>query len=372
MIAVRVGAPSPQRLLDVCGPTDSSTYLCRKVLQGTNNEFLARAVDFLVARPFKIVLIVLAAWLARRLIRKAIRRFVSQAREEGFLGDLRRRSGLSMLDTSPVTSARRAQRAEAIGSILRSFTSVLVWSMAGLTIMGEFGIELGPLLAGAGVAGVALGFGAQSLVRDFLTGLFMLVEDQYGVGDVVDLGVASGTVEGMSLRTTRVRGVDGTVWHVPNGEIRRVGNKSQQWARALLDIAVAYECDPERAIEVIRGAAHDMWEDPAYRHAVILEEPEVWGVEQLGADGVVIRLVVKTKPLEQFKLQRELRVRIKRALDQAGIEIPFPQRTVWMRAADGGGPTAAEAEPSGPPGPPRSPEPEPTARRRKPTTGRRA
>ena len=199
---------------------------------------------------------------------------------------------------------------------------------AAAMILGEIGVELGPLIAGAGILGVALGFGSQSLVRDFLSGIFILVEDQFGVGDIVNLdGQTSGVVEAVSLRTTRLRAVDGTVWHVPNGEIRRVGNMSQHWSRALLDVQVAYATDLARAQELIGDVARELWrEDPH-----ILEEPEVWGVEDLGPNGIVIRLVVKTTPSEQWRVSRLLRERLKTAFDEAGIEIPFPQQTIWHR-----------------------------------------
>jgi moderate conductance mechanosensitive channel len=202
------------------------------------------------------------------------------------------------------------------------------------------GVNLGPLIAGAGVVGIALGFGAQTVVRDFLSGMFMLVEDQYGVGDIVDLGEATGTVEGVTLRTTRLRDVNGTVWHIPNGEIKRVGNKSQDWARALLDVSVAYGADIAHAKEVIKGVADEVWQDEQLGPSV-LEEPEVWGIEDLGADGIAIRLVVKTRPADQFRVMRALRERLKRALDDAGIEIPFPQRTVWVRPEGENGDAAA-------------------------------
>ena len=173
--------------------------------------------------------------------------------------------------------------------------------------------------------------GAQNLVRDFLSGIFMLIEDQYGVGDVIDAGPATGTVEGVSLRTTRLRDVEGNVWHIPNGVISHVANKSQQWSRALLDVQVSYGTETDRAISVIQRVAVDTWMDESWSEE-ILEKPDVWGVESLDADGVTIRLVVKTKPLSQWKVARELRARIKAAFDRDGIEIPFPQRVVWHRA----------------------------------------
>jgi len=202
------------------------------------------------------------------------------------------------------------------------------WLVALLMCLGEVGIDLAPLLAGAGVLGVAIGFGSQSLVRDFLSGMFILIEDQFGVGDIVDLGEASGTVEAVSLRTTRLRAVDGTVWHMPNGEITRVGNMSQHWSRALLDVEVAYDTDLEHARRVIKRVADELWREDTS----VLDEPEMWGVEQLGASGIALRLVVKTTPSAQWKVSRELRERIKLAFDEEGIEIPFPQQMVWNRS----------------------------------------
>jgi small conductance mechanosensitive channel len=177
---------------------------------------------------------------------------------------------------------------------------------------------------------VALGFGAQSVVSDFLSGVFMLLEDQYGVGDIVDLGEASGVVEDVHLRVTRLRAVDGVVWYVRNGEVVRVGNMSQNWSRALLDIGVAYDSDVPRVKQLMEQVARELAADDAWA-PLVLAEPEVWGVEQLAADAIVVRLVVKTVPGEQWGVARELRQRIKERFDAEGVEIPFPQRTVWMR-----------------------------------------
>lgn len=338
LLAQASAAVTPERIREVCG--EDPTWICRRVLEETESDFWAQSADWIVAKPLVVVLIFIAAWLANRLVRRAIRRFTQQAKDERFqrrVAAIRRRTGVALLDTSasPIVGARRAQRADAIGAVLRSVATSTIYTLATFVALGELGLNLGPLIAGAGVVGIALGFGAQTLVRDFLSGLFMIIEDQFGVGDVIDVGEASGVVEGVSLRITRIRDVNGVVWHVPNGEIKRVGNKSQDWARALLDIPVAYGTDIDEASEVIRRAAHAMWEEPAYHQEVILEEPEVWGVEDLGADGIVIRLVVKTKPREQFKIERELRKRMKAAFDDAGIEIPFPQRTVWHRFEEG-------------------------------------
>jgi small conductance mechanosensitive channel len=297
------------------------------------------AADFAdnIADVVDVVIILLVAWLLVRVARFIIRRVVKRlTRDEtgNRIDKLRNRTGLSLLDTSPVPNVRRALRAETIGLVLRSVVSVSIWATALVMALDRIGVNLAAIGLGVGIVGVAIGFGSQSLVRDFLSGLFMLIEDQYGVGDVVDLGVASGTVEGVSLRTTRLRDVDGVVWHVPNGEIRRVGNKSQQWARALLDIGVAYDADVDEAERLIQKAADEVWRDPAYGR-VILGEPEVWGVEDVTPDRVIIRVVVKTRPLEHARVQRELRARIKRELDDAGIR-PGPEPAV-----DGSGPADA-------------------------------
>ncbi|MGB5758240.1 MAG: mechanosensitive ion channel family protein, partial [Acidimicrobiales bacterium] len=232
--------------------------------------------------------------------------------------------------TTPA-NGRLKLRIDTLVAVISSLSTVAVWALAVVVILGQLDVSLAPLLAGAGVLGVALGFGAQAVVADFLSGFFMLFEDQFGVGDVVDLGEASGTVENLSLRTTTIRDVNGTVWHIRNSEIRRVGNKSQLWSRAVIDVDVAYDTDIRRAEGIIQRVADELWRDPTFVDGDIIDPPEVWGVEQLGADGVTIRLVVRTDPAEQWIVGRELRVRIKEALDEAGIEIPFPQRTVWLR-----------------------------------------
>jgi small-conductance mechanosensitive channel len=290
------------------------------------------SVNFLVDAPLKIILILVLAVVANRVARKgmkrALRTLQSGAVQER-IGSLRAATPDALLATTE-HSLRSEQRIEALASVLRSLVTVIVYSVAGFMILGEIGIELGPLIAGAGILGVALGFGSQSLVKDFLSGVFILIEDQFGVGDIVNLdNETSGTVEAVSLRTTRLRSVDGTVWHVPNGEIRRVGNQSQHWSRALIDVEVAYETDLDHAQSVIAAVAHEI----AGEDADVLDEPEVWGVEALGANGITIRLVVKTRPSQQYRVARDLRARLKAAFQREGIEIPFPQQTVWHRQA---------------------------------------
>ena len=186
--------------------------------------------------------------------------------------------------------------------------------------------------ASAGVVGLAIGFGAQSLVKDFLAGIAMMLEDQYGVGDSVDVGEASGTVEAVGLRVTRLRDVEGTVWYVRNGEILRVGNQSQNWARTVLDISVGYHENLARVRTILKDVAHQLWEDPAFR-PVIIEEPEVWGVQSLSPEAVVVRVTLKTAPLEQWRVAREMRERIKDRFDSEGIAMP--QRVAWTAPTEG-------------------------------------
>jgi hypothetical protein len=216
---------------------------------------------------------------------------------------------------------RRKQRVQALGAILRSAASVTIFAIAGFAILGDLGINLAPLLASAGVVGVAIGFGAQSLVKDYLSGVFMLVEDQYGVGDVITVGDATGTVENVTLRVTRIRDVNGIVWHIRNGTIDTVGNESQGWARAVIDFPVPFEADLTTIREVFARMGNGMWNEPAWR-AVMLEAPEVWGAQEISKEAVTMRMVVKTAPLRQWEVEREMRARIKRALKEAHIMPP--------------------------------------------------
>ncbi len=337
-------------LTDACGVDPG--FLCEVVFDTTDSETLADVAEFLV-RPVTVLLILFVAWLLNRFVRRTINRSIDgiieskskkleaarQPPVEG--GKSRRVKALQALtirreQREAVQIERGKQRAQTLGAVLRSMASIAIYFVAVVMALGEFDVNLGPLIAGAGIVGVALGFGAQSLVKDFLSGIFMLIEDQYGVGDVVDLGDAVGKVEAVNLRTTQVRDPHGTLWHVPNGEIRRVGNKSQQWARALLDIDVAYDTDLNHAMNVMKRVADGLWKD-ALPKATVLEEPEVFGVQNFGADAITIRVGVKVEPGEQFAAARELRARLKYAFDEEGIEIPFPQRTVWLHQVDATG-----------------------------------
>ena len=315
---------------------ERSGNLCSWVYERTGqNETLAQLADWFIDKPFRILLVVAITFIVSRLARRWVNRLVERIMVPKTTPTERlERIGIDVpTSLEPQPSARRQSRANSVSVLLTSTLIVLIWTIALLTILGIVGINLAPLLAGAGIAGVALGFGAQTLVRDCISGLFMLLEDQYGIGDVIDLGEATGVVEDLSLRTTVVRSIDGTVWHVPNGVVQRVGNKSQLWSVAVVDVDVAYATDLVAAQEVLRNAALEVCQEERFAERV-LEEPEVLGVEALAADGITIRLIVRVEPGTQWELQRALREHVKRRFDAARIEIPFPQRTVWMRADD--------------------------------------
>lgn len=318
--------PDDPGLADACGETPGG--VCEAVWDATSNETLAKLANWIIDKPLKVVIILVAAWLlsrlARRQIRRAIAKFIVVDRDTA--ARALQKVGVSS-STVTVEDPRRTARASSIAAVVTSTTSVLIWVVALLLVLGELGINLAPLIAGAGIAGVAIGFGAQNLVKDCVSGLFMLIEDQYGIGDSVDLGVATGSVERITLRTTVLRGQDGTVWHVPNGEIRRVGNRSKLWSVAVLDIVVAYDADLEATRRVVHDVAERVCESEDYAGDV-LAAPELLGVESVSTDGVTLRLLVKTNPGMQFRLQRALREAIKLGLDEAGVAVlPPPGRT---------------------------------------------
>jgi small-conductance mechanosensitive channel len=313
-------APS-QGLVDACGEKPGA--VCEWVWDRTGSGVLASASDWVIGKPLAIGLILLVAWIvarvARRTARRAIIRFMTADQ-----------SAAKALEKVHLTSSavsvddpRRAARASSVATVVTSTITVLIWVIALLLSVGELGINLAPLIAGAGIAGIAIGFGAQNLVKDCVAGFFMLVEDQYGIGDVVDVGLASGSVERLTLRTTVLRSQDGTVWHVPNGEIHRVGNRSQLWSVAVLDVVVAYDADLGETRRVVHDVAARVCDDEHFSGDV-LAAPELLGVEATGPEGITLRLLVRTSPGAQYRLQRALREEIKLALDAAGIEVRPP------------------------------------------------
>ena len=299
--------------------------------------------DVLLGTPLLVAGIVVVGLVARFVLHRVIDK-ITQGILAGRvgLGRLEERLPSALVTTSPLLSARREQRARTMASVLKSLTTWAIGVIVVLTALDALGIPTGPLLASAGIVGVAVGFGAQALVRDVISGIFMIAEDQYGVGDVVDLGDASGVVEAVGLRITRVRDADGTVWYIRNGQVLRVGNRSQGWARAVLDVGIAYGEDVTRAEELLLDVAQKLKDDAEFG-PLVLEEPEMWGVESVSADGVVLRLVVKTQPLQQWAVARELRRRIKERFDGEGVRVAHPQSAVWV-AGDTPGPARSTNE----------------------------
>ncbi len=302
--------------------TDNHGYVYDLLRKLGLTDFGARTGEFLVLRPLKIILILVVASVLGRLAARTARKFV--------------RTGYHRSPVRPQTP-RAAQRGDTIGEVAASVVRGVVMAIALLMVLDQLGVNLAPLIAGAGIAGLAVGFGAQSLVKDVISGLFIIMEDQYGVGDVVTLGTASGTVEDVTLRVTRLRATDGTVWFVPNGEIREVGNTSMEWSRALIDVLISYDADVEAASAAILEEANTVAGDTAWRDA-ILEPPELWGVQAMDKDGITVRLVVKTAPRQQYAVARELRSRISRRLQRDGIKGPGQTVVVTAGALDQGTP----------------------------------
>ncbi len=279
---------------------------CRLVWDVSHSTRAAELTTVFFAGPAhvigRIAFVLLIAFVLRTAAQRLIGRITTRARET---------SGRAS------ASERRNPRASALGSVLSNAASVTIFGIAIVIILGDMGLNLAPVLASAGVLGVAIGFGAQNLVQDVLAGIFMLLEDQYGVGDVIAVSDVTGTVEAVSLRVTRLRDVNGVVWHIRNGAINQAGNESQGWARAIVDFPVAYDKDVPRVRRLMAQTAAQMWHEPDW-HGVILEEPEVWGVQELSTEEFVVRLAARTAPLRQWEVAREIRERVKVALDAAG------------------------------------------------------
>ncbi len=270
--------------------------------------------------PLTVVLVIAGAilvnWLLRLGIRRVVHRVVSGVKRRTRVDDTQ------SLQASPLAAVRVVQRTRALGGLLNSSVSAIVVIVTLIVLISILLPNATGAFAVLGAAvGAGLGFGAQNIVKDVLNGLFMVGEDQLGVGDVVDLGPATGVVEQVGIRITQVRDVHGTLWSVRNGEIVRVGNKSQGWARVIIDLAVPYDVDTDDAQRRILDTAIAMAESPTWR-SIVLEKPEVWGIESISAEAIVIRLVVKTRASSNDAVARELRARLKVALDAAGIRLP--------------------------------------------------
>ncbi|MGW2325110.1 mechanosensitive ion channel family protein [Streptomyces sp. NPDC001700] len=278
----------------------------------------------------RIALILVIAFVLRTVVRRGITKLIERMNRTAQAVNGTALGGLL------VNVERRRQRSAAIGSVLRSVASFAIMGTAGLMILSALQINLAPLLASAGVAGVAIGFGARNLVTDFLSGVFMILEDQYGVGDSVDAGVASGEVIEVGLRVTKLRGDNGEIWYVRNGEVKRIGNLSQGWATAAVDVQIRSDEDLDRVREVINQVGVDMGKDEPWNER-LWEPIEVLGLAAVYLDSMVVQVSARTMPGKALGVERELRWRIKKALNEAGIQLVGhpPEANMATDAADG-------------------------------------
>ncbi len=290
------------------------------------------AKGWLINHAIPIVLIVIVAWVARKVLKIAVSRFESSLEQKG------------------VVPSEQEKRTKTLSGIVSTTISVTIYLVAIMMIITECGVNIGPLLAGAGIAGIAIGFGAQSLVKDLISGFFLLMEDQIRVGDVANIAGIGGLVEAINLRTTRLRDLEGKVHIIPNGEITVATNFTRDWSRALVEIGVAYKEDVDNVISVLQAVGEELRNDPAFKE-VILEPMTVQGLDSFGDSSVNIRLYFKTLPIKQWEVAREFRnnkntefsKRVKKASDEKGIEIPFPHRTIYMGEGKSTGKLQVEA-----------------------------
>ncbi|GHG44078.1 hypothetical protein GCM10011331_02190 [Flavimobilis marinus] len=299
---------------------------------GEKNDSL---MDWAVGAPLRILVILVVGTLLLALLRRAIRLVTGRLAEGNVLPDRLRGTPADALSTQ-----RRANRARTLGSVLRSTANIVIGSLVALLVLAELDVNLAPLLASAGVAGVALGFGAQSLVKDFLSGAFMLFEDQYGVGDLVDFGDVVGEVEEVALRVTKVRDFEGALWYLRNGEILRVANRTQGWGRAFVELRVGYDEDPRQVQSLLAQATAKVQSDPELG-PLLLNEPFVSGIEDLAQDSMLFRIIVRTPSGDQFEVARELRAAALESLTAAGIPLVGGTRMTVVDKTSSGASTGA-------------------------------
>lgn len=306
MIRVPLNTPPPEGQVDI---TDADLW--RDV-----GQFFVEAGWKALTIAGVIVGALILAWILTFVIRRVVNRIVSGAKSKANVDDTQ------ALERSPLASVRLVQRTRTLGSILHNIVNVTIVVIALLLIVNVLApTALGSLTLLTAAVGAGLGFGAQNIVKDVLNGIFIVAEDQIGIGDVVDLGLATGIVEFVSVRVTHVRDVNGTLWYVRNGEITRIGNLSQGWSRVIIDLSVAVDSDIEEVEKAMLDTAKGLAKDPKWRTR-ILEQPEVWGLESISGDALVIRLVMKTRANAKDDVARELRMRLKHAIDEMGITLP--------------------------------------------------
>lgn len=269
-------------------------------------------VRWLASSGLRIILILVGALVVVRL---AV--FITRRVEQAFQ------------DNDPSTMNEREKQAATLGKVIRNISRILVWSVAVMMVLKELGIDIGPILAGIGIIGLAVGFGAQSLVKDFLAGMFILIENQYNVGDVIEAAGAKGQVEKITLRATTLRDLKGNVHIIPNGTIAVVTNRTRQWSRFVLDIGVAYKENVDEVMRVLKEIGDELAADAEFA-SMITAPLEVLGVQDFADSAVIIRVMFTTQPVKQWTVGREFRRRVKNTFDAKGIEIPFPHTTIYL------------------------------------------
>ena len=312
------GSPSP-------APSDSASSLAEQTANA-----VTWPIRILLTVLIAVVIAVIARWIMHRLIDRLVRSFTDNALSRRIA---RTRAGTTIGMGDAATVARMRQRTLTVGGLLKSISTFIIFSLTVIIALAVLGVNVAPILASAGVIGIAIGFGAQSLVRDFLTGLFMIMEDQFGVGDYIDAGQAVGTVEDFGLRLTRIRDDSGVVWYVPNGAILRVGNRSHGWGLATVDVPLANTEDLERALRVVKDTVDTVITDEAHADDV-LDTPPTVTVESITAFGVTLRVTVRTQALRNGAVAQALRTRILTAFDDAGIASPGLSSSSISAAAD--------------------------------------
>lgn len=313
-------APTPlAAAVGPCDPEGPGAWLCEFVLETTEVALLARLAA-IVGAAIRVAVILLGAYLLARALRGTVSR-VSRLLDRRVSLRLDRAQSRGEITDTQRDRLRRRQRIQAVTGVLRGLVGTVVWFAAIVFSLTQLGISLQPILAGAGLAGILIGFGAQQLVRDVLAGIAILIEDQFGVGDWIEVDAKVGVVERVGLRSTAFRDVDGTVHHVLNGHLQHVANLSQEWARATFDVPLALDADIPAVKALIYKVANDLVEDPVWGDDII-GPPEIWGVQEFGPHGISVRVVIPTRPLRNFDVTRQLRERLKFAFEQAGVRMP--------------------------------------------------
>jgi small-conductance mechanosensitive channel len=282
-----------------------------------NPDYAEKLINWFLSAGFRIVIIIIAAYILLRIVNKIINRLETT---------------IAAKNGEMISALEKERRVKTITSLLKHIVFIFVFAVAGIMVLKEFGMDIGPIIAGAGIVGLAISFGSQNLVRDVISGFFIILEDQIRVGDVAQINGTAGTVEEINLRTSVIRDLEGTVHVFPNGVISQLANKSKGWSRYVIDVGVAYHENVDYVIESLKKIGEEMVKDE-YFGTLILEPLDILGVDNFGDSAVVIKCMIKTQPLKQWEVGRELRRRIKNRFDELGIEIPFPHMSIYFGEA---------------------------------------